>query len=63
MITGSCEKAKQYIESHQRNLSERNKITHRPCFTISREVGAGGDVVSERECKLFKKFPEYFRLQ
>ena len=55
MITGSYEKAKKYIESQQRILSERNKFTHGPCITISREVGAGGDAVSERLCDLLQK--------
>jgi cytidylate kinase len=59
MITGSYEKAKQYIESHQRISSERNKFTHGPCITISREVGAGGDAVSERVCDLLQKNRRY----
>ena len=59
MITGSYEKAKQYIESHQRNSSEWNKFTHGPCITISREVGAGGDAVSERVCDLLQKNRRY----
>jgi cytidylate kinase len=59
MITGSYEKAKQYIESHQRISYERNKFTHGPCITISREVGAGGDAVSERVCDLLQKNRRY----
>jgi Cytidylate kinase-like family len=59
MITGSYEKAKKYIESHQRISSERNKFTHGPCITISREVGAGGDIVSERVCELLQKNRRY----
>jgi hypothetical protein len=55
MITGSYEKAKKYIESQQRILSEKNKFTHGPCITISREVGAGADAVSERVCDLLQK--------
>jgi hypothetical protein len=55
MITGAYEKAKKYIESQQRNSADRNKITHGPCITISREVGAGGDAVSERVCELLQK--------
>ena len=59
MITGSYEKAKKYIESHQKNSSERNQFTHGPCITISREVGAGGDAVSERLCDLLQKNRRY----
>ena|ERR1035437_819421 len=55
MITGSYEKAKKYIESHQRISSGKSKFTHGPCITFSREVGSGGDVVSERVCDLLQK--------
>jgi cytidylate kinase len=59
MITGSYEKAKKYIESQQIILSEKSKFTHGPCITISREVGAGGDAVSERVCDLLQKKRRY----
>jgi hypothetical protein len=59
MITGSYEKAKKYIESQQKILSEKSKLTHGPCITISREVGAGADAVSERVCDLLQKKRRY----
>ena len=55
MITGAYEKAKKYIESHQRISIEKNKFTLGPCITMSREVGAGADAVSERVCKILQK--------
>ena len=59
MITGSYEKAKKYIESHQGNSSDKNKFANGPCITISREVGAGGDAVSNRLYELFQKNRRY----
>ncbi|MDR3667641.1 MAG: cytidylate kinase-like family protein [Ignavibacteriaceae bacterium] len=55
MITGSYEKAKNYIESHQSVSSDKNKNTHGPCITISRELGSGGDIVSERVCEFLQQ--------
>jgi hypothetical protein len=59
MITGSYEKAKKYIESLQRISSDKGIYTHGPCITISREVGAGADVVSEKLCELLQKKRRY----
>ncbi len=44
-IKSGFEKAKQYIESHS-ELGQ-DKIPQGPCITISRETGAGSDMVSE----------------
>jgi hypothetical protein len=59
MITGSYEKAKKYIESHQKISSDKGKFILGPCITISREVGAGGDVISERVCELLQRKRRY----
>jgi hypothetical protein len=59
MITGSYEKAKKYIESLQRISTEKSEYTLGPCITISREVGAGADAVSERVCDLLQKKRRY----
>jgi Cytidylate kinase-like family len=55
MITGSFEKAKNYIESHPKIYSDKNRITHGPCVTISREMGSGGDIVSEKVCEILQE--------
>ncbi|MDR3611269.1 MAG: cytidylate kinase-like family protein [Ignavibacteriaceae bacterium] len=55
MITGPYEKAKKYIESHQIVSLEKNKHPHGPCITISREIGAGADIISERVCEILQK--------
>ena len=55
MITGAYEKAKKYIESLQRISTEKSEYTLGPCITISREVGAGADAVSERICNILQK--------
>lgn len=48
MLTiGSLEKAKHYIESRSRKLAEsEKKFVPGICITISREAGAGADIVS-----------------
>jgi hypothetical protein len=44
-IKGGFEKAKKYIESHSK--LGQDKLPQGPCITISRETGAGSDVVAE----------------
>jgi hypothetical protein len=55
MVSGPYEKAKQYIESHQIVSLEKSGHPHGPCITISREVGAGADIVSEKICGTLQK--------
>jgi len=52
-IKGGFEKAKEYIESHSRLGND--KIPQGPCITISRETGAGSDLVSEYLIDFFKE--------
>jgi hypothetical protein len=52
-IKGGFEKAKVYIESHS-ELGQ-DKIPQGPCITISRETGAGSDLVSEHLIEFFKE--------
>ncbi len=54
MIKGAFEKAKEYVESRSR---ESNQIVKPgPCITISRETGAGADVVSILLAEYLEKF-------
>jgi hypothetical protein len=55
MITGPYEKARKYIESHQKVSLEKYKHPHGPCITISREVGAGADIISEKICERLQR--------
>jgi cytidylate kinase len=45
LVTGALEKAKFYLES--RTKEQVKKISQGPCITISRQTGAGADVVSQ----------------
>jgi len=58
IVKGTFEKARIYIESHSdlSRDSEHYKIKPGPCITISRETGAGADVVSELLLEFFKPF-------
>ncbi len=48
IVKGAFEKAKSYIESHSGKAKEEgNKNISGPCITISREAGAGAEVVSQ----------------
>jgi hypothetical protein len=59
MATGSYEKCKQYIETHS-PLSETlpYKTHHYPCITISRETGAGAEMVCEELIKILEPVSE-----
>jgi hypothetical protein len=59
MATGSYEKCKQYIETHS-PLSETlpHKTHHYPCITISRETGAGAEMVCEELIKILEPVSE-----
>lgn len=58
LISGALEKAKLYIETHskEKDLRERGKFEKGPCITISRETGAGADVVSQKLIEIFQKY-------
>jgi cytidylate kinase len=51
LVLGSFEKAKRYIQEHSSHDVTR-QYEHFPCITISRETGAGADVVSEKLVEL-----------
>ncbi len=57
VIKGPLEKARLYIESHSKDI---NRIHERqkpgPCITISREAGAGADLVSEYLAEYLQQF-------
>ncbi len=59
MATGSYEKCKQYIEIHS-PLSETpsHRAYHYPCITISRETGAGVEVVCKELIKILDTVSE-----
>lgn len=58
MVTGAYEKCKQYIESHygEEFALSRKKHKEYPCITISREAGAGSQIVCE---KLIEMLDDY----
>ena len=58
MLTkGAMEKAKHYIESHSSEAERGNfKDISGPCITLSREAGAGAEVVSRYIIDTFSKF-------
>ncbi|NWF89217.1 MAG: cytidylate kinase-like family protein [Ignavibacteriaceae bacterium] len=58
LISGALEKAKLYIETHskEKDLHERGKFEKGPCITISRETGAGADIISNKLIEIFQKY-------
>ncbi len=58
MLTkGALEKAKHYIKSHSAKAEKGDfKNISGPCITISREAGAGAEVVSQILVDMFSKF-------
>ncbi|MGA8263773.1 MAG: cytidylate kinase-like family protein [Ignavibacteriaceae bacterium] len=58
MLTkGAIEKAKHYIESHTSRVEEGEfKNTSGPCITLSREAGAGAEVVGQIIIDTFSRF-------
>ena len=57
VIKGSLEKARFYIESHTKNSDRiHKKQKPGPCITISRETGAGADLVSEKLSEFLQQF-------
>ena len=59
IVKGSLEKAKLYIESHSKDSGHINKrLNQGPCITISRETGAGADLVSGALVKFFQPYSD-----
>lgn len=54
LVKGALEKAKQYLESRSREKVGAHK--QGPCITLSRETGAGADVVSELLADYLQQF-------
>ncbi len=60
-VKGAFEKAKFYIESHSKDSDSKfKKKKHGPCITISRETGAGADIVSEELIDFFQPYSDEF---
>ena len=63
IVKGAFEKAKLYIESHSKDSGQSYIHTrHGPCITISRETGAGADVVSEALVEFFQVFNDEYSI-
>ena len=60
-VVGSFEKAKHYIESHEKGFDSRT-VKGTPCITISRETGTGADRVGEALINYFSQFNVPFTL-
>lgn len=59
IIKGAFEKARLYIESHTKDSDLQHAGKRQgPCITISRETGAGADLVSEELVKFFEPFSD-----
>lgn len=58
LISGALEKARLYIESHSREkeADKRGKFEKGPCITISRETGAGADIISQKLTEILQKY-------
>ncbi len=58
LISGALEKAKLYIETHSKEgkLDKKIKYEKGACITISRETGAGADVVSRMLADILQKY-------
>lgn len=58
LFSGALEKARLYIETHSKEKEpyKKGKFEKGPCITISRETGAGADIISQ---KLIKNLQNY----
>lgn len=58
LISGALEKARLYIEAHAREKESDKwgKFEKGPCITISRETGAGADIISNKLVEIFQKY-------
>jgi len=63
IIKGAFEKARLYIESHSKDSDQQRAGKKQgPCITISRETGAGADLVSEELVKFFEPFSDEYSI-
>jgi len=62
IVKGSFEKARLYIESHTRDLDQKDiKKKQGPCITISRETGTGADKIGMELIDFFQSYwNEYY---
>lgn len=58
LISGALEKARLYIETHskEKEPDKKGKFEKGPCITISRETGAGADVISQKLVEILQKY-------
>jgi cytidylate kinase len=58
LISGALEKARLYIETHSKEKESgvKRKFEAGPCITISRETGAGAEVISQRLIEILQKY-------
>lgn len=58
LISGALEKARLYIETHskEKEPDKKGKFEKGPCITISRETGAGADVISQKLIEILQKY-------
>lgn len=57
LISGALEKARLYIETHskEKEPDKKGKFEKGPCITISRETGAGADVISQKLIEILQR--------
>lgn len=58
LISGALEKARLYIETHskEKESGKQGKFEKGPCITISRETGAGADIISQKLIEILQKY-------
>lgn len=58
LVSGALEKARLYIQTHskEKEADKKGKFEKGPCITISRETGAGADVISKKLAEILQKF-------
>lgn len=59
MAIGSYEKCKHYIDAHSPLIEDfQTRAHHYPCITVSRETGAGAEMVCEELIKILESLSE-----
>jgi cytidylate kinase len=58
LISGALQKARLYIETHSKEKESGKwvKFEKGPCITISRETGAGADILSQKLIEILQKY-------
>jgi cytidylate kinase len=58
LISGPLEKARLYVDKHSKHkdFGRTGKCAKGPCITISRETGAGADIVSQKLVEILQKY-------